>query len=70
MSGGGIKHLRGIRWSASKTYGADWNLSREEESVTDEEDLDDWPGVDEATEVIRAYGRDSKLKPRDAHMKG
>jgi len=34
--------------------------------MTDQEHLDDWPGVDEATEVIRAYGRDSKLKPQDA----
>lgn len=34
--------------------------------MTDEEHSDDWPGVDEATEVIRAYERDSKLKPLDA----
>lgn len=34
--------------------------------MTDEEYSDDWPGVDEATEVIRAYERDSKLKPQDA----
>jgi tetratricopeptide (TPR) repeat protein len=34
--------------------------------MTDEEHLDDWPSDDEATEVIRAYERDSKLKPLDA----
>ena len=34
--------------------------------MTDEEQLNDWPGVDAATEAIRAYERDSKLKPLDA----
>ena len=34
--------------------------------MTDEEYSDDWPGVDEATEVIRAYEGDSELKPLDA----
>jgi tetratricopeptide (TPR) repeat protein len=33
--------------------------------MTEEEHSDDWPGVDEATEVIRAYEHDSKLKPLD-----
>jgi tetratricopeptide (TPR) repeat protein len=34
--------------------------------MTDEEHSDDWPGVDEAAEVVRAYERDSELKPLDA----
>lgn len=34
--------------------------------MADEKYSDDWSGVDEATEVIRAYERDSKLKPQDA----
>src|SRR3954452_18316452 len=36
--------------------------------MMDDEHSDDWPGFDEATEVIRAYERDSKLKPMDAQM--
>ena len=34
----------------------------------DEEYLDDWPGVDEGAEVIRAYECNSKLKPQDAQI--
>src|ERR1044071_9865012 len=36
--------------------------------MTDNEYSDDWPGVDEATEVIRAYECASQLNPRDAQM--
>jgi len=36
--------------------------------MTDEEQSDNWPGIDEATEVIRAYKSASHLNPRDAQM--
>ena len=36
--------------------------------MTDEEHFDDWPDVDEAAEVIRAYERAAQLDPRDAQM--
>jgi hypothetical protein len=37
--------------------------------MTDEQHSDDWPSVDDATEVIRAYERNSKLKPLSAQMR-
>ena len=36
--------------------------------MTGNEHSEDWPGVDEATEVIRAYESASDLNPRDAQM--
>src|ERR1044072_7589539 len=69
MSGDGMKRLRGIRLSASKKYGAGWNLSCEEGSMKDDEYSEDWLVVDVVAEVIRADEHDSKLNPLDAQMR-